>query len=100
MADVAYRLKIEGRLYELPQLTLGQARILRKHFDVLDITEMNGGDPSIIAGLAYLCISSANPDWEHARLMNYVDDLPIDTFEGADDEPSEDPNAEAANAGG
>ncbi|MDP2712095.1 MAG: hypothetical protein Q8O56_12840 [Solirubrobacteraceae bacterium] len=92
MSEPAYRIKIHGELHELPQLTLGQARLLREHFDIRDLSDMQPGDPNVIAGLAYLCVARANLDWEHMRVMNYVDDLALDAFEPAD-EVSADPNA-------
>ena len=101
MAD--YRIKILGELHELDKLTLKEARLLREHFDVRDISKINPGDPAVIAGMAYLCFRRAHPEWEHQRLMNYVDELTLDDFDTPDPDPTpvegEVPKAAAVDGG-
>ncbi len=75
MADFA--IKIQGKLYEIETLKLGDMRQLREHFNVSDLSAMNFADPDVIAGLCYLALKRANPEWEHTRLMNTVDELAL-----------------------
>lgn len=93
---------IHGERYELGALTLGDMRLLRQHFGlrhmaaIADMTD----DPELIAGLTYLAFKRRHPDWTHERLINEVEDLPLDALTADEPEPaSEDPNAGAASDG-
>ena len=90
-----FQIKIKGRLYTIEKITMGDMRLLRKHFNVTDLAEMNFGDPDVIAGLCYLALKYANPEWEHQRLVNFVDDLALDEVEQPEDEVEPDPKTRA-----
>lgn len=78
--------------FELDRLTLGDMRLLERHFGITDVTklETEPGNPSVISGLVYLGLKSEHPDWEHQRLSNFVDEIPLSAFADAEvvkDEP-------------
>ena len=97
MSQPIYRVKIDGEVFEIDKLTLGEARLLRAHFNVFEIHKMLPGDPNVIAGLVYLCYRRKHPDWEHERLMNTVDDVAMEDIEEANEvEPDPKPRAKRA----
>lgn len=85
-----YRIKIQGKVYEIKSLTMGEARILRQHFDVRDLTEINPGDPFVMAGMAYLCFLREDPRLSHAQIMAKVDALDLsEDFAPVEDESAD-----------
>lgn len=94
---------IHGERYELGTLTLGDMRLLRKHFglthlaDIADMTD----DPELIAGLTYLAFKRRHPEWTHDRLINEVDELPLEalTDDAPEAEVDGDPKDSADNDG-
>ncbi len=91
---------IAGERHSIGRLTLGDMRLLATHFGVTDMTTLaeQRGNPHVVAGFAYLALKRTHPDWEHARLMNTVDDIALDDIDDDDEPVSEDPN-DAATGG-
>lgn len=94
MADSIVRLKVEGEIYDMPALTLGELRLAKRHYGVTDFTVQ---DADTVAALVYVAMRRANPDWEDARLLNTVDD--VTSVEILVDEDGEDPKGASAEPG-
>lgn len=87
-----FKIKILDKLYEIKSFTIGEARLLRKHFDLRDLTAVNAGDPETLAGLAYICFKRDNPEMPHEALEAKVDALDLEAdFAEADDDSEETP---------
>lgn len=94
---------IAGERYEIGKLTLGDMRLLSKHFGIVDMTKLTelAGSPDLLAGMAYLGFMRKHPEWEHERLMNEVNDVVIEDLGDQEmDEPEveADPKSDAAPA--
>lgn len=81
-----FAVKIDGEAYELPKLTLGEARILKREFGLTDIGSFAPGDPDQLVGLLFLCLRRRRPTATTEELLAEVEALDIEAFEPADDE--------------
>lgn len=91
--------KVGTDTHVIERITLGDVLLLKQHFGItsLGYIEDHLDDPAVIAGLVYIGMRRSNPSWEHARLMNEVQDVDIEALDFADgDAPaSADPKAGA-----
>lgn len=87
-----FRIKIQGKDYEIKSIKVGEGRALKMHFGMSDFTNIGLGDPDVIAGFAYLCFKREDPRMSHTELMARVDDLDMtEDFAQPDPEPEPDP---------
>lgn len=81
---------VAGKKYELTKLTLGQARTLKREFDLADIEDLNPTDPDQLVGLIYLACIQAGMTPEAA--LAEAEGIDIMTLEEApSDEVEADP---------
>jgi hypothetical protein len=92
--------KVGDKQYELPKLTLGEARILKKHFGLMQLEDMNPTDPDHLTGLLYLCLRREAPGATLEALLSRIDELDIEDFAMAESAPEEVPTVAADAAGG
>lgn len=93
-----FKVKVEDRLFELDKLTLGEARVLKKHFGLVNLSSFDGTDPDQLVGLLYLALKRERPDATHEDLLGEIEGLDIEGFATAEDEQEEieDPNLSGA----
>lgn len=95
-----FKIKVGSKVYELPKMTLGEARIMAQHFALEDMSKFNPQNPEQMAGLLYLCIRRERPNASHEDLLAEIDALDIEDFKAAE-EKKPDPTvpAEAGDSG-
>lgn len=73
-------LKIGGKSYHIPRVTLGDMVLLKQHFGLQHMSQLETGadDPQVIAGFVYLAYKQAHPEWEHERVLNETLDVDLD----------------------
>jgi len=91
-----FKCKVGGKAYELPKLTLGEARILKRDFGLDDLEYFNPTDPDHLTGLLYLCLKREKPDASHALLLAEVESLDVEEFEQSDPETKAAPDPQPA----
>lgn len=91
-----FRAKIGEKVYELDKLTLGQARLMKRRFDLTDLEEFNIGDPDHMVGILTLCLQQERPAAELETLIAEVEALDIESAVEMVDE--EDPTQPAEKA--
>jgi hypothetical protein len=72
--------KVGEETYELDKLTLGDARLLKKQFGLVDMTEFSGTDPDQLVGLMFLAYKKANPGLTDETVLSHVESLDIEAF--------------------
>jgi hypothetical protein len=79
--EALIRVTINDEVLELDidNLNLGEMRLLKQHFGVSDMREIENmeGDPDFIAGIYFLALRRKHPDWEDKRLMNSVNAITV-----------------------
>jgi hypothetical protein len=97
-------LKIHGEevvMVALEKMTLGDWRLVKRHFGVVGQTAFLQGihdeDPDAICAFIYMALLRKHPEWEHERLMNTVEDLAADDIQPTEVDlvKEADPKAEA-----
>jgi hypothetical protein len=83
-----------GKRYELTKLTLGQARTLKREFDLADIEDLNPTDPDQLVGLIYLALIQAGSSPEAA--LAEAEGIDIVTLEESAAEVEPDPTSAVA----
>lgn len=76
--------KVGGEQYELPTLTLGEARTLKKQFGMEDLKEFSITDPDVLVGLLFLCLKRTRPGVPDVALLAEIERMDIETVEEAD----------------
>lgn len=93
--------KVGDEVHKIERLTLGDLLDLKKHFGIDELRgvaqRLENGDPALLAGLTYIALRATHPTWEHARLMNEVQDIDSDFLE-IRDPPDEDADPKEAPA--
>jgi hypothetical protein len=79
--------KVGEETYELDKLTLGDARLLKKQFGLVDMTEFSGTDPDQLVGLMFLAYKKANPGLTDETVLSHVENLDIEAFVTGTPEP-------------
>lgn len=86
-----FRAQVGDKVYEVEKLTLGDARLLKRHYGLEDLSEFESGDPDILAGILFLALRRekllAGETVVDAALMAEVDGLDIEEFGEAPDPP-------------
>jgi len=104
-----FKVKIDGKTYELDRLTLGDARILKSRFGLEGMSLFSPDDPDHLAGLLVLALKRERPDTPLSELIAEIEDLDIESFSdesGEEESDESDPpqeaeaEAEAAPTGG
>lgn len=89
--------KVGDRKFELPKLTLGEGRILKREFGLEQYEDFNETDPDQLVGLLYLCLKREKPDATHEELIAEVEAMDVHEFASTDD-TEEDPTDAAPEA--
>lgn len=85
-----FRAKCGDKTYELDKLTLGDARVLKRHFGLDDVEFFNPTDPDQAVGLLVLCLQRERPEESLEVLTAEVEALDVDEFAMADEpDPTE-----------
>lgn len=90
--------KAGDKQYELPKVTIGEARLLKRHFGLAQIEDLNPTDPDHLAGLLFLCLRRESPGVPMEKLLAEVEDLDPYAFEAVD-APDTDPTPAVAGGG-
>ena len=83
------RIKIDGKEYEVPTLTLGEQRAVKRvsgmvWSDLLPALE--SGDPDAVVGFLFAVLKRAHPERSEASLVEQIERLTGDDFEDVEAE--------------
>lgn len=73
--EAVVRFTIDGEIYESGRATIGDLRLVKKHYGVVNLGAIDDGDPDAIAGLLFLAVKHTKPEWEIKRVINFVDEV-------------------------
>src|SRR5690349_7590562 len=92
MPQDTVKFKIGRREYPMPtKLKLGELRVLKREFDLADISRLNKRDPEHLMGLLYIAMRRADPTFS----VEDLEEIDLDRIEviapeeeGDDDRPT------------
>ncbi len=70
-----FKVRYDGRDYELSRLTIGDARALKRHFGVIMSETLSEHDPDYQAGMFYLCL--IHDGMGHEDALAAVDEIDL-----------------------
>lgn len=77
---VFFKVKVDGKVYELDRLTLGDGRVLKRDFGLIDLETFSTTDPDQMVGLIALAISKTD-GISLADATLQAEDIGFDDFE-------------------
>lgn len=87
-----FKATIGDRTFELPKLTLGDTRYLKKYFGLDDFTEFSPMDPDQLVGILALCLRRDNAALTHDEAVAEAESIDIEDFLSSDDEGDDEPD--------
>lgn len=90
-----FKCRVGDKTYELDKLTLGDSRLLKREFGLVDLEEFNTTDPDQLVGLLVICLKRERPSADLGALIAEVEAMDIEEFESVADEDAEGPTEDA-----
>jgi hypothetical protein len=92
------KIKLDGELFEVEKLTLGEGRILKRDYGMSDLSEINLADPDQLVGMLSISMKRTHPELSEEEVLAKVEGLDFLTIENLGDD-GVDPPRVVADAG-
>lgn len=90
-----FKAKLDGKIYELDRLTLGDGVVLKKKFNVDDLENFNPADPETLVGLLTLAVMKTDGKTLEDALK-VVEDVSFDDVDLDNEDAAENPQPASA----